>query len=235
MRRAERKLQLSHNVVGEDLTKLEEKEAAGAEAGDLQSVIFGLQMLDPTDISNEEQDQQITSELDAMADKVIASRYKQKSDKEDMKFEISPRDLSTGCDLVIKDPASVAYPGFDEASYLSWVEKFKETSQSKDGPVLELENRSNLIEERHQRAEAARRKAEEKKLSNWEALGYRSLSIEDPLHPPNGDIMSDSGSVHLVYGDCTRPSIVCPSDPAIIFRYESIFQVDQCCILFFSV
>ncbi|XP_058221673.1 probable helicase CHR10 isoform X2 [Rhododendron vialii] len=217
MRRAEKKLQLSHNVVGDNLMDLEGKEAAGAEAGDLRSVIFGLQMLDPTDVSCEQPDQLIASELNAMAEKVIALRHKQKSDKEDVKFELSPMDLSNGRDLVIKDPASVAYPGFDEVSYLSWVEKFKETSLSKDSPILELENRRNLIEERHQRAEAARRKAEEKKLSNWEALGYRSLSVQDPLRPPNGDMMSDSGSVHLVYGDCTHPSTNCPSDPAIIF------------------
>lgn len=218
MRRAEKKLQLSHNVVGDNLMDLEGKEAAGAEAGDLRSVIFGLQMLDPTDISYEQPDQLFTSELNAMVEKVIALRHKQKSDKEDVKFEISPLDLSNGRDLVIKDPASAAYPGFDEVSYLSWVEKFKEASQSKDSPNLELENRRNLIEERYQRAEAAKRKAEEKKkLSNWEAMGYRSLSVQDPLRPPNGGIMSDSGSVHLVYGDCTCPSTNCP-DPAIIFR-----------------
>lgn len=63
MRRAEKKLQLSHNVVGDNLMDLEGKEAAGAEAGDLRSVIFGLQMLDPTDVSYEQPDQLIASEL----------------------------------------------------------------------------------------------------------------------------------------------------------------------------
>lgn len=217
LRRAEKKLQLSHNVVGEDLMDHEGKETTGAEAGDLRSVIFGLNMLDPTEMSNEQPDQLNMSELNAMVEKVIALRYKQQSDKDDRKFEVNPMDLLNGHDLVKKDPTSVAYPGFDEASYLSWVEKFKEASESRDSPVLELGNRRNLPEEKQQRAEAARKKAEEKKVSKWEALGYHSLSVNDPICPPNGDMMSDSGSVHFVYGDCTRPSKICPSDPAIIF------------------
>ncbi|KAL7203812.1 hypothetical protein ACSBR2_016960 [Camellia fascicularis] len=217
LRRAEKKLQLSHNVVGEDLMDHEGKETTGAEAGDLRSVIFGLNMLDPTEMSNEQPDQLNMSELNAMVEKVIALRYKQQSDKDDRKFEVNPMDLLNGHDLVKKDPTSVAYRGFDEASYLSWVEKFKEASESRDSPVLELGNRRNLPEEKQQRAEAARKKAEEKKVSKWEALGYHSLSVNDPICRPNGDMMSDSGSVHFVYGDCTRPSKICPSDPAIIF------------------
>ncbi|CAL5331340.1 unnamed protein product [Camellia sinensis] len=217
LRRAEKKLQLSHNVVGEDLMDHEGKETTGAEAGDLRSVIFGLNMLDPTEMSNEQPDLLNMSELHVMVEKVIALRYKQQSDKDDRKFEVNPMDLLNGHDLVKKDPTSVAYPGFDEASYLSWVEKFKEASESRDSPVLELGNRRNLPEEKQQRAEAARKNAEEKKVSKWEALGYHSLSVNDPICPPNGDMMSDSGSVHFVYGDCTRPSKICPSDPAIIF------------------
>ncbi|XP_028120798.1 probable helicase CHR10 [Camellia sinensis] len=217
LRRAEKKLQLSHNVVGEDLMDHEGKETTGAEAGDLRSVIFGLNLLDPTEMSNEQPDQLNMSELHVMVEKVIALRYKQQSDKDDRKFEVNPMDLLNGHDLVKKDPTSVAYPGFDEASYLSWVEKFKEASESRDSPVLELGNRRNLPEEKQQRAEAARKNAEEKKVSKWEALGYHSLSVNDPICPPNGDMMSDSGSVHFVYGDCTRPSKICPSDPAIIF------------------
>ncbi|KAI8024668.1 putative helicase CHR10 [Camellia lanceoleosa] len=217
LRRAEKKLQLSHNVVGEDLMDHEGKETTGAEAGDLRSVIFGLNMLDSTEMSNEQPEQLNMSELNAMVEKVIALRYKQQSDKDDRKFEVNPMDLLNGHDLVKKDPTSVAYPGFDEASYLSWVEKFKEALESRDSPVLELGNRRNLPEEKQQRAEAARKKAEEKKVFKWEALGYHSLSVNDPICPPNGDMMSDSGSVHFVYGDCTHPSKICPSDPAIIF------------------
>ncbi|KAL6957595.1 putative helicase chr10, partial [Sarracenia purpurea var. burkii] len=218
MRRAEKKLQLSNNVVGDVLIDREGTETAGAEAGDLRSVIFGLHKLDPTEISNEQPDQVNMTELNAMAEKVTSLRYKQRSNMDDRKFEINPMDLLNGGDLVIKDLASVAHPGFDEASYLSWIEKFKEASQTNDSPTVELGNRRDLLEEKRQRAEAARKKAEERKFSKWETLGYHSLSVEDPICLPNGDMMSDSGSVHFVYGDCTHPSKVCPSDPAIIFR-----------------
>ncbi|KAA8515885.1 hypothetical protein F0562_019064 [Nyssa sinensis] len=189
MRRAERKLQLSQYVVGEDVMDREGKEMAGAEA-----------------------------ELNAMAERVIALRHKQHPDKDDRKFEIHPMDLLNGGDLMERSPASITFdPGFDEASYLSWVEKFKEASQAHDNSILELGNRRNLPEEKHLKAEASRRKAEEEKLSKWEALGYHSLSFKDPMCPTDTDITSDSGSVHFVYGDCTHPSKVCPSEPTIIF------------------
>ncbi|PSS24120.1 Helicase [Actinidia chinensis var. chinensis] len=216
MRRADKKLQLSHNVVGEDLMDQEGKELGGAAGGDLRSAIFGLHMFDPTDTNIEQPDEINVSELNAMAEKVLALRYKQQSAKDDMEFVINPMDQLTVHDLVKKDPTSVAYTGFDEALYLSWIEKFKEVLQSNNSPTLDLENRRNLLEV-HQRAEAARKKVEEKKLFKWEALGYHSLSVKDPIFPPNEDIMSDSGSVQFVYGDCTHPSKICPADPAIIF------------------
>ncbi|GFY92689.1 SNF2 domain-containing protein [Actinidia rufa] len=216
MRRADKKLQLSHNVVGEDLMDQEGKEFGGAAAGDLRSAIFGLHMFDPTDTNIEQPDEINVSELNAMAEKVLALRYKQQSAKDDTEFEINPMDQLTGHDFVKKDPTYVAYAGFNEASYLSWIEKFKEALQSNNSPTLDLENRRNLLEVQ-QRAEAARKKAEEKKLFKWEALGYHSLSVKDPIVPLNEDIMSDSGSVQFVYGDCTHPSKICPADPAIIF------------------
>ncbi|XAR63236.1 DNA helicase [Bertholletia excelsa] len=216
MRRADKKLQLSYNVIGDNMIDQEGKDIAGVQSGDLRSVIFGLQIFNPTGISNEQVDQVNMQELNAMTKRVVALRNKQKSEKDDRKFEINPRNLLDGKDIVKKDSSSVTCPGFDEASYRSWVEKFKEISQSNDSSVWELGERQNT-EERHQRAEATRKKAEEKKLSKWEALGYHSLSVKDPISPPNGDIISDSGSVQFVYGDCTVPSKICASDPAIIF------------------
>ncbi|GFS39286.1 hypothetical protein Acr_00g0062070 [Actinidia rufa] len=79
-------LQRAHRI-GEDLMGQEGKELRGTPAGDLLSAIFSLHMFDPTD-----------------------------SAKDDMKFEINPMDLLAGHDLVKKDPTSVAYIGFDEAS-----------------------------------------------------------------------------------------------------------------------
>ncbi|CAK9146218.1 unnamed protein product [Ilex paraguariensis] len=219
MRRAERKLQLSHNVVGEDVMDQEGKEKTGAEAGDLRAVIFGLHKLDLTETSNEQSDQLDMAELDALAEKVIALRHEQRSSKDDRKFEINPGDILNGPELVMRSgPASVNFdPGFDEASYLSWVEKFHEASQSTESSPFELGNRRSLPEDKHLKAEAAKKKAEQEKLSKWEALGYHSLSVKDPVCPADRDMMSDSGAVHFVYGDCTNPSKVCPSEPTIIF------------------
>ncbi|KAM7512146.1 hypothetical protein LguiB_011021 [Lonicera macranthoides] len=216
MRRAQRKLQLSHNVVGEDLTDCEGKEMAGAESGDLRSVIFGLHMFDPTEITNEVSDQSNVPKLSAMVDKVITLRNGEQSEKDGSKVEINPVELISDLDHG-KGQSSVSFdPGFDEASYLSWVEKFKEVAQSKDYTVLEV-GRRYLPEEKHMKAEEVRNKAKEKKLLKWETLGYRSLAVKDPVGPVDRDIMSDSGSVHFVFGDCTQPSKVCPSEPIIIF------------------
>ncbi|KAK2975776.1 hypothetical protein RJ640_014599, partial [Escallonia rubra] len=216
MRRAERKLQLSHNVVDEDVMDHDGKELGGAEVGDLRSVIFGLHMFDPTVMSNEKSDKLSFSELNAIAEKVIALRHGQQLDKDK---EINSLGVLSGGDLTGGGGlSSVTFdPGLDEASYVSWVEKFKEAAQSFEDPVLNLGNRRSLPEEKHLKAEAARHKAEEKKKSKWEALGYQSLSVKDPVLPAGGDMMSDSGSVHFVYGDCTQPLKVCPSEPTIVF------------------
>jgi chromodomain-helicase-DNA-binding protein 1-like len=48
MRRAERKLQLSHNIIGGDDTD-ETGENLENEASDMRSIIFGLHLFDPTD------------------------------------------------------------------------------------------------------------------------------------------------------------------------------------------
>lgn len=213
MKRAEKKLQLSHNIIGEGFDH-EQKETAGAEAGDLRSIIFGLHMFDPTEITDGKSDELNMSELNRLADKVIGLRLEKKIDVDD-KFVVNP--MGQECNLLKKNPASVAYPDFDEASYLSWVEKFKEASHATASSILEVWNRKNLPDQKHERTEAAKKVAEAKKLSKWEALGYQSLSVEDPDQPPVGNIMSDSGAVHFVYGDCTQPSKVHSSEPAIIF------------------
>lgn len=194
MRRAERKLQLSHNVVGDHVMDQEGKEMEGAEMGDLRSIIFGLHMFDPTQINNEEAYELKTSELSAMAEKVIAMRYEQMLGKNDGKFEINAGDLMDGHDVHMRESSVSNDPGLDEASYLSWVEKFKVASQSGDNQIMALESRRNFPEDRHLKVEAAKKKAEEKKVAKWEANGYHSLSVQDPC-PMDGDMLSDSGSV----------------------------------------
>ncbi|XP_026444753.1 probable helicase CHR10 isoform X2 [Papaver somniferum] len=218
MRRAERKLQLSHNVVGDDDMSYDQDET-GADVGDLRSVIFGLHMFDPTNIDNENPNEVNTRELISMAEKVTKMRH-ESSDNQDRKFELDSMDVLRGDDFSTKrTPAYDSFdPGLDEASYLSWVEKFKEASQSTDNSNLVLGKR-NLPDERIGKLEAAKRKAEEKKLLKWETLGYQSLAITDvPVCNADEDMMlTGSGSVQFVYGDCTDPSKVCPSEPAIIF------------------
>ncbi|KAG8391560.1 hypothetical protein BUALT_Bualt01G0200300 [Buddleja alternifolia] len=218
MRRAERKLRLSHNVIGDDNLEQEGTNAEGTEAGDLKSIIFGLHVFDPMEMNIEKSDDQLKmDELTGLAEKVIESRHE--LDVGDRKFKINPMDLMDGHDLVVQEgPESIAFnPGLDEASYMSWVEKFKQASPEDDKDMLDLGNRRGLPDEKHVKAEAVRRKAEERKLSKWEALGYHSLSVSNPVGPPNQDVMSDSGSVRFVYGDCTNTAAVCPSEPTIIF------------------
>lgn len=216
MRRAERKLRLSHNVIGDDVMDQEGKEEAGVEPSDLRSIIFGLHLFDPDEINNDEFGM---SELNAMAEKVISVRDKQIAIEDERKFEVNPTDVLHGHDLVAGESnTSLSFnSGFDEASYLSWVEKFKDVSQESGNENTDLRSRRNFLEEKRLKREAAKKKAEEEKLSKWEDLGYHSLSVEDPVSPVDSDMMSDSGSVQFVYGDCTQPSKVCPSEPTIIF------------------
>ncbi|GMH22377.1 hypothetical protein Nepgr_024220 [Nepenthes gracilis] len=211
MRKAQRKLQLSHNVVGDDNANYGGNELSGVEPGDLRSVIYGLHMVDLKEMSEGILDETNMSELNDMAERVIAKRYAKNPYSDPVKFEISTSDLHGNV-------ASVSFdPGLDEASYISWVEKFKESMKSTESSVLELGTRRKLTEEQEQKIEAARKKAEEKKLSKWKSLGYQSLSVGDPILPIDNDITSDCGAVQFVLGDCTQPSNICPSETTIIF------------------
>lgn len=234
MRRAKRKLQLSHNVIGDEIVDREGSNGV-TEAGDLKSVIFGLHVFDPVEINMEKSDNQLdTRELADLAEKVILSRHELQSDVSDRKFEINSMDRMNDRDLVMQEGLeSIDFdPGLDEASYMSWVEKFKQPSPEQASDALELGDKRCLPDEKYLKAETARMKAEEKKLSKWETLGYHSLSVSNPVSPANQDVMSDSGSVHFVYGDCTIASAVSPSESTIIFRYISRDQRSFICILF---
>lgn len=209
LRRAERKLQLSHNVVGDNMEEKEE------DRGDLRSLVFGLQRFDPEEIhNNEEYDNLKMVEISCLAEKVVAIRQNVEPDKEARRFEMNTSETLQGN----SSSSASLNPELDEASYLSWVEKLKEASRSsKDDKIVEVGNRKNVSEERHLRVEAARKKAEEKKLATWEAHGYRSLSVEEPVFPDDVEFRSDAGSVHFVYGDCTHPLTV-SQEAAILFR-----------------
>ncbi|XP_054780991.1 probable helicase CHR10 isoform X2 [Prosopis cineraria] len=217
MRRAEKKLQLSLNVIGDDIQEHEEEQKSGVGTGDLKSIIFGLHMFDPNENNDGELGDMNLSVINAMTDKVIAMRDVHISDKDDRKFEINPRNLLESYNA--KEGSSVSFnsdPSLDEASYLSWVKKFEELPKSSGDSIMEMRNRGILDEEKRLKLEVAKKKAEEKKLRKWEALGYHSLNVNDPIITPDGGNTSDAGSVHFVYGDCTDPLNVCPSEPAII-------------------
>lgn len=219
MQRAERKLQLSQKVVGEESIDQTGKEIPAVEAGDLRSIIFGLQMFDPSDGNDGISAELNMSELNDMAENVISMRQEQKSEKSDLKFMISQMGLRNGLGSAHDETsASVDLePVLDEASYRSWVEKFKEASKSNESSNVEMGLRREIPEKKNIDLEARKHKAEEKKLAKWEALGYHSLCVKDPPRPVHEDVLSDSGSVNFVYGDCTDPSKVSPSEPAIIF------------------
>lgn len=219
MRRAERKLQLSNNVVGqEDETSVPGKDT-GVESGDMQSLIFGLRIFDSADMNTGNMSQENVAKLNAMAEKVVEIRNSQHL-KEGSKFEINQKDLfDRNCHLTTNVDFYNFESGLDEASYLSWVEKFKEESKSSESSMLELGKRRNLSEERDVKREANKKKAEDKRMEKWESLGYQSLAVKQPDLVIDSTILSDSGSVQYVYGDCTKPEKVRPSEPAIIFRY----------------
>lgn len=219
MRRAERKLQLSLNVTGDNILDHEDKKTADG-TSDLKSIIFGLHMFDPNEINDEKHTDMDLPEINAMANKVIAMRDEQIFDKDDRKFELNPRNFLKGYDVKEGGSASLSCDlRLDEASYLSWVKKFEEVSKSSCDSIMDLRSRRNTDdEEKSQKLETAKKKAEEKKLSKWKALGYHSLNVKEPINPPDGDTIAASGSVLFVYGDCTAPSNVCSSKPAVIFR-----------------
>ncbi|CAL5191787.1 unnamed protein product [Lathyrus oleraceus] len=218
MRRAERKLQLSLNVTGDNILENEDKKLSAVGTSDLKSIIVGLRMFDPNEINDGKDKDMDLTEINAMADKIIAMRDEQIFDKDDRKFEVNPRNFLKGYDVKERGSASLSCDlDLDEASYLSWVKKFEEISKSSCDSITDLRSRRNLDEVKSKKLETAKQKAEEKKLSKWNAVGYHSLNVKDPISPPDGDVILDAGSVHFVYGDCTTPSNVSSSDPAIIF------------------
>ncbi|CAA6656166.1 unnamed protein product [Spirodela intermedia] len=199
MRRAERKLQLSYEVVGGESGIHQDKSEKGSDAPDVHSLIFGLHIFDLTDLGNESSCGVDMAQLNAMTDKV--------------RFEINPAALFN----IEKPPTSIIIdPGLDESSYLSWVEKFKEASQSNIVSLL-VANKINDFKSKSLKHDDEVKKAHQKKLAKWEARGYQSLSVKDPASPMESDVMSDLGSVQFVYGDCTKPSQICQSESTVIF------------------
>nr|XP_025659071.1 probable helicase CHR10 isoform X5 [Arachis hypogaea] len=214
MRRAEKKLRLSLNVIGENVVDHEENEASGVGISDLKSIIFGLH---PTEMNDRKHGDISVQELNAMAEKVIAMRDEQNSDKDDRKLEVNARNLLKGHEDTEVSGSLSCDLGLDEASYLSWVKNFEEVSKTSCDTMLDSRSRRSSDEDKSSKIESAKKKAEEKKLSKWKSVGYHSLTVDDPICPQDGDIISAAGSVHFVHGDCTAPSNVSLSEPAMVF------------------
>ncbi|CAM8990986.1 unnamed protein product [Rhodiola kirilowii] len=218
MRRAQQKLQLSNSVVGDEETGKEGNDMADPDTGDLQSIIFGLQLFDPADAKDDNMNEVKKPEISAMVEKVVLMRDRHKSNIEDRRFEICTRNMPLEEAVTTSGKASSEFDAsLDENSYRSWVEKFKEVSPSADTSCVELGNRRSIPEERRLKLEVSKKAAEEKKQSKWQTLGYHSLSVKGVIPLTFSDTMSALGSVNFVYGDCTHPSKVCPSSPTIIF------------------
>nr|ACF22767.1 SNF2P [Brachypodium distachyon] len=217
MRRAERKLKLSHNIFGDEDTTDGKGEDLRNEASDMRSIIFGLHQFDPADTATETMNEETLAKLESMSENVIKMRAHEPSEKDDRAFEINPNLTDSSAAVITRTCDSINIdPGINEAAYLSWVGKFKEASHSIENVTVEQERQRSAPEEKVLKREANKKKAEEKRLAKWKTSGYETLTVKDPDDIPNQNI-SDSGSVQLVYGDCTNPSKVCPGKPAIIF------------------
>jgi chromodomain-helicase-DNA-binding protein 1-like len=231
MRRAERKLQLSHNIIGGDATD-ETGENLENEPNDMRSIIFGLHLFDPTDTAAETINEDSSAEtisaetlnkLETMSEKIIMMRSDET--KYEQAFEVNPNLIDSSGTMVRRVSDSLSDdPGISEAAYLSWVKRFKDASYSIEEATVQLGRRRAAPEEKLLKRDANKKKAEEKRLAKWQVLGYQTLSVKYP------DIItsqntSDSGSVQLVYGDCTDPSKLCPGKPAIILRYNFLEEI----------
>ncbi|WOL06240.1 hypothetical protein Cni_G14972 [Canna indica] len=218
MRRAERKLWLSNNVVHQDDEIYGVGKDVEAEGGDMKSLIIGLHIFDHTDINKETTNIASMVELNDMADRVVGMRNHQMSENDVHKFEINKKDMfERSYNFANSLDSSTFVPGLDEALYLSWLKKFEEDSPSGETSCLEQGKRRHVSEEYQRKLEADKKKAEDEKLAKWEALGYLTLAVKEPGLLVENDVLSDGGSVQFVYGDCTKPSKVCSSEPAIIF------------------
>ncbi|KAF8780320.1 hypothetical protein HU200_001420 [Digitaria exilis] len=225
MRRAERKLKLSYNIIGEDNKTDVKGGDLGNEASDMRSIIFGLHLFDPADTTTETMND-YTSEtisveklakLKIMSEEIVMMRSHEPSEKDERLFEINLNSADGSGTMIRRASDSISVdPRLNEEAYLSWVKKFKEASHSIEDATAGHGTQRSAPEEKFLKREVNRKKIEEKRLAKWETLGYKTLAVREPDIATNQNI-SDFGSVHLVYGDCTNPSKVCPAKPAIIF------------------
>ncbi|XP_039831930.1 probable helicase CHR10 isoform X2 [Panicum virgatum] len=183
MQRAERKLKLSHNIIGDDARTDLKGGDLGNEASDMRSIIFGLHLFDPVDTTIETINEDTTSDtinveklakLKTMSEKVVMMRSHEPSEKDEQSFEINPN-FADGLGTVIRrasDSISVDL-GLNEAAYLSWVKKFKEASHSIEDATAQHGRQRAAPEEKFLKREVNKKKVEEKRFVKWKTLGTR--------------------------------------------------------------
>lgn len=234
MHRANRKLQLSHNVIGHDDAGLEVHGSEGIARGDLRSIIiFGLHKFDPSDNLERSSSEMNYTEVKKVAEKVLGRRYAS-VDMDDERINLHSREMTSVDSIYTYAGNDVSFGKYakevdldhgknaDQVAFEAWVNKAKDGSLNKDsgenvrGRKLAYSHDDKKLEEA--RAEK-RRKVEDKKHAKWEALGYKSLAIEGASECLSVEPNSDSGEVHFVFGDCTNPIKGYPSETTIIFSY----------------
>eukprot|EP01018_Ginkgo_biloba_P001772 Gb_15026 [translate_table: standard] len=233
MHRAKRKLQLSENVIGRDDADLEAHGPEGLTSNDLRSmIIFGLHKFDPSGNAERTSNEINFTEMKSMAEKVLQTRRRGSMDMDNKSFNLSSREM-TGLESIYTYTGNDASLGkhtgeadidqdrnADQVAYESWMSKAKDGLLNGDlGSDLRGRKRASLRDAKELEAfrDEKRRKAEERKLSKWEALGYKSLAVEDPPESLDVELNSDSGEVQFVFGDCTNPLKVHPTEMTIIF------------------
>ncbi|KAH9300516.1 hypothetical protein KI387_012099, partial [Taxus chinensis] len=230
MHRAKRKLQLTRNVIGPDDSDLGENGSEDVARNDLRSmIIYGLHKFDPSEDVEKSSNETGYTEMKSMAEKVLDTRLHGSVNMVDERFKTDSRGRTEIDSIYIYDGNDVSSGKYnesnlhydknaDEAAFESWMNKAKDGSLN-DELVNDVRGRNkaschNELEEA--RAEK-RRKTEDKKLAKWEALGYRSLAVEDVSERLSIEPNSNSGEVQFVFGDCTNPIKGHSKEATIIF------------------
>ncbi|KAJ7535791.1 hypothetical protein O6H91_12G046000 [Diphasiastrum complanatum] len=238
MFRANKKLQLTNEVIGHDSTELDAKESA-LDSPDIRSmIIYGLHKLTPSqpssEIGNFSADRDFNSKINKMVEKAVSERNRKNAsdvqDAESMKMELmSNENIYTfeGTDFATRkssfNEAKELETSADRVALESLITNSKDETIETNGrrkrrvlaeDTIETIN-NNLEEKRAKKLESLK----ENKLKKWEALGYISLAVVDELEADVGNtsLDEDSTDLHSVVGDCTKPFKHPTSKSSIIF------------------
>jgi len=114
----------------------------------------------------------------------------------------------------------------DKALLESWAVDANSSKGNEVGTRRSRKGRASALgtdEDQENLRAQKRKKAEYKKHTKWQSLGYHSLAIDDPGDRLQPDSSGDESSndIHFVIGDCTQPVTSSPDEPCIILSYTS--------------